>query len=234
MRRRNKEINIFSMSALDLFASAMGVFILIAVVALPYYLKTDQSLMQQSRELQQENEELRSSLESLNEQLLACRSTVENQKTSLENLQKELAQTKNQHEKCEEQQKQVFIAVVMQWPEAMVDIDLHVFTPNGDEYFFNRHNRTGSDYPGSSARLSRDTTRGPGVEVWEIPVALPGVYKVYYDYYAQNGGQQRVNVTGMVYTNKGSHPLPDISLLPRQNKRVANIKITQDGGVSVE
>ncbi len=39
-RNRNREINIFSMSALDLFASALGAFILIAVIALPYYLNT--------------------------------------------------------------------------------------------------------------------------------------------------------------------------------------------------
>jgi len=40
-RNRKQEINIFSMSALDLFASALGAFILIAIVALPYYLNTD-------------------------------------------------------------------------------------------------------------------------------------------------------------------------------------------------
>ncbi|MCP4038455.1 MAG: hypothetical protein GY733_16055, partial [bacterium] len=39
MRRRNRELNVFSMSALDLFAGAMGAFILIAVVLFPYYLK---------------------------------------------------------------------------------------------------------------------------------------------------------------------------------------------------
>jgi len=39
-RKRNREINIFSMSALDLFASALGAFILIAIIALPYYLNT--------------------------------------------------------------------------------------------------------------------------------------------------------------------------------------------------
>jgi len=39
-RQKSREINIFSMSALDLFASALGAFILITVVALPYYLNT--------------------------------------------------------------------------------------------------------------------------------------------------------------------------------------------------
>ncbi|MCP3975928.1 MAG: VWA domain-containing protein, partial [bacterium] len=37
--RRNRELNVFSLSALDLFAGAMGAFILIAVVLFPYYLK---------------------------------------------------------------------------------------------------------------------------------------------------------------------------------------------------
>jgi hypothetical protein len=39
MRRRDREINIFSMSALDLFASAMGAFILITIILMPYYKK---------------------------------------------------------------------------------------------------------------------------------------------------------------------------------------------------
>ena len=40
MRRPSREINIFSISALDLFASAMGSFILIAVMLFPYYQKS--------------------------------------------------------------------------------------------------------------------------------------------------------------------------------------------------
>ena len=41
MKRRNREINIFSMSALDLFASALGAFILIAIVMFPYFPNTN-------------------------------------------------------------------------------------------------------------------------------------------------------------------------------------------------
>lgn len=39
-RRKNREISIFSMSALDLFAAALGAFILIAVALFPYFLNT--------------------------------------------------------------------------------------------------------------------------------------------------------------------------------------------------
>lgn len=37
--RKNREINVFNMSALDLFASALGAFILISIILMPYYLK---------------------------------------------------------------------------------------------------------------------------------------------------------------------------------------------------
>ena len=40
MKRRSREISIFSMSALDLFASALGAFILIAVVIFPFFPNT--------------------------------------------------------------------------------------------------------------------------------------------------------------------------------------------------
>ena len=43
MKRRSREISIFSMSALDLFASALGAFILIAIVIFPYFPNTSRS-----------------------------------------------------------------------------------------------------------------------------------------------------------------------------------------------
>ncbi len=43
MRRRRREIDVFSMSALDLFASGMGAFIILTVVAMPFFPKTGDS-----------------------------------------------------------------------------------------------------------------------------------------------------------------------------------------------
>ena len=43
MRLRSKEINVFNMSALDLFASALGAFILITLVLFPYFPNTGDS-----------------------------------------------------------------------------------------------------------------------------------------------------------------------------------------------
>ena len=35
MKRRNRELSVFGMSSLDLFASALGAFILISVIIFP-------------------------------------------------------------------------------------------------------------------------------------------------------------------------------------------------------
>lgn len=39
MRKRNREINIFNLSMLDVLAGAMAAFLIIMVVLLPYYRK---------------------------------------------------------------------------------------------------------------------------------------------------------------------------------------------------
>jgi len=39
MKKRARDIEIFSLSAIDLFAAAMGAFALLAVILLPYYQK---------------------------------------------------------------------------------------------------------------------------------------------------------------------------------------------------
>ncbi len=66
MKPRSREINIFSMSALDLFASALGAFILIAIILLPFFpnLNRDRAkLERENAELKRENAELERALE---------------------------------------------------------------------------------------------------------------------------------------------------------------------------
>jgi len=53
MRRPSRQLNIFSISALDLFASAMGAFVIIAVILFPYYMKND-DFMERARKAEKE------------------------------------------------------------------------------------------------------------------------------------------------------------------------------------
>ena len=59
MKRRSREVSIFSMSALDLFASALGAFILLAIVMFPYFPNTgtaDQRDLEEALDRLQEEE----------------------------------------------------------------------------------------------------------------------------------------------------------------------------------
>lgn len=227
MKRKNREINIFSMSALDLFASAMGAFILIAVVALPYYLKTDKLLIENNKELTKQLKSTQESLAETKNALTECRletSRLQNQKDQAEDATK----------LCKEKLKETFIAVVMQWPETDVDIDLHVTDPNGQVFYYKKHNRERAHYPNSRANLSRDTTRGPGVEVWEIPIAKQGRYRIQYYFIQKNGGASTAKVSGNIYTNKGNYVIPKTTLRHGQKLQVATVVIDGDGNVSFE
>lgn len=111
MRLRSKEINVFNMSALDLFASALGAFILITLVLFPYFPNTgdsqervdevkaqlaqaDAELEQTSSELEQTNAELEQlrtqlkpgqeqELQALRQQLSACQAQREEAQAAL-------------------------------------------------------------------------------------------------------------------------------------------------------
>ena len=73
MKRRQKEINIFSMSALDLFASALGAFILIAVVLFPFFPNiSPEELREQLFEAQAEVATLKAKLEQCTAEKNAC------------------------------------------------------------------------------------------------------------------------------------------------------------------
>ena len=63
MKFRSREINIFRMSALDLFASALGAFILISIVLMPNFLRAEISEAGTIREAQAAKNEMQASLE---------------------------------------------------------------------------------------------------------------------------------------------------------------------------
>lgn len=70
MKLRSREINVFSMSALDLFASAMGAFMFLAIIALPFFPNTgdsSESIAELKKELQQSKTEVQQRQEKLDQ-----------------------------------------------------------------------------------------------------------------------------------------------------------------------
>jgi len=99
MKKKNRDINIFSMSALDLFASAMGAFLLIAVMALPYYLKVDPELIEEIGQLKTEIIQNETTIATLQEELKKCR---EDGAEALKEAQDRIVALKNENKQLKE------------------------------------------------------------------------------------------------------------------------------------
>ena len=79
MKRRKSEVNVFSMSALDLFASALGAFILLAVIFMPFFPNTGDH--------PKISEALRNRLQQAEAAVSRLQSQLDRQVTELERLQ---------------------------------------------------------------------------------------------------------------------------------------------------
>ena len=207
MRIRNREINVFSVSALDLFASALGAFILVSVVLMPYFLRVDP------------------------EEVNRLRGELRQARQAAEQAQNDLRECRDDLQVCEERLSQTFLAVVIQWPTPRHDVDLHIIDAAGAEFFYSRR-----AIPGRPGELSVDTTSGPGVEIWEVPVAPPGRYQVLYNLFSRHGNSDDAVVQGGVYYRDGHIRLGvrRLSVTGRDNAvLVAIVTVGEDGSVTV-
>ena len=109
MKKRNREINIFSMSALDLFASAMGAFILITIVLFPFFPNLGDSskrIVEEKARLEQERAKLRqerTGLEQERAKLKQERAKVSKTKVEDAELQREKARLEQEQARLKQE-----------------------------------------------------------------------------------------------------------------------------------
>ena len=257
MRSRSREINVFSMSALDLFASALGAFILISIVLMPYFLRLsdDEVLKLQQdlneaqaalRETRQQLDQAQNALQQCEQRAAACsqqvdalRQEVDRLRAALEQAERErdqaqpaLQRCQQELEACEEKLSKTFLAIVIQWPTSLHDVDLHIIDPTGSEFYY-----SAKTIPGRPGELSADTTVGPGVEIWEVPVAPPGEYRVLYNFFARNDNSEAARVKGGVYHRDGHRSFRDRTLTRERRANamlVAVVTVNDDGSVDID
>lgn len=205
------------MSVLDMFASALGAFILITIILFPEYNKKHQ-LEMQVVEQQQQIEADRQEISRQQQQIEAQRQRIAEDQAQIKKMQSELAKT--------------FFIIVIDWGgEPGDDVDLHVTDTRGNEYYYDSNHRK---FPGSEGQFLRDSTNGPGIEVWQLPVAQPGTYKIEYNLYRKSESTSSLTVTGSVFARKGRVALPDKTLtVVRSKRQVATVTVGQDGAVNV-
>jgi hypothetical protein len=231
MRRPSRNIEIFSMSVLDMFASALGAFIMVAIILFPYYQKNKPI----KEKLDAEIAELKRTQEDVDKTKAAAEKLEhqnDNTKAEIRKVQLaqvELNQCKQGLAACNIERGATFLLVKVGWDD-VADVDLHVTDPQGNEFFFLKSNRNGTTFPSSKGRLSTDTARGPGVEVWQIPTAQAGTYKI--EYVVESDPGRPVRVTGIVFDKSGKKPLADKTVGNGQLRVLAGtVEINADGRV---
>lgn len=218
MKSKNREINIFNMSALDLFASALGAFLLLAVVALPYFGNT---AIMDDEEAAAELQRTREALAQAQAELEACRAELESERTAR-------TQAEAQLEQCRREAQANFLLILMNWG-SQDDVDLHVTDPSGNEYYYESR-----AFSGSPARFEEDNTVGPGNEVWLHPDVSPGVYTIEYVLYGSRSGRA-VPVRGAALHNDGRLSFDEVTLPARDGERrlAAKVQVAADGRVTI-
>jgi tetratricopeptide (TPR) repeat protein len=92
------------------------------------------------------------------------------------------------------------VVVTITWNTDNTDVDLHVTEPTGEEcYYSNRETRIGG-------KLTQDVTQGYGPEMYVLPRAMKGAYKVRAHYFASdtNRTSARTKVYVTVFENWGT------------------------------
>ena len=231
MRRRQRDIEIFSMSVLDMFASALGAFILCAIILFPYYKKdqsqaraaVDAALEEKTRELDQAKGELLALQARAREQAQNVRQAAESDST--------LRQCRKDMQDCAALLAKTFLLVQIDWREA-VGVDLQVTDARGNVFSWFKTNRTGRDFPNSKAFLSIVVQTGPGIAYWVDPSASAGTYQI--SYTMQRPPDHDVEVKGFVFSHAGKLALPTTAVRSGQTRVQAGaITIADDGGVTL-
>lgn len=257
MKPRNREINIFNLSMLDVISGAMAAFLIIMVILLPYYKKEKIDyqaiivrLQQTIAQLQSQRQAAEAQAEAAREQLARAQADAQQQRERAEALARQQqsataqaeavreqlaqaqAEAQQQRERAEALARELaktFLVLYVRW-DTHDDVDLHLFDPAGAEFSF--RNKVIAGRPGE---LSEDNVNGPGNEVWEIRDAPPGEYQVYVKLYAVKDRRKPVVVKGRFFHRDGGGPFPEVSLTQeKQFERVAVLRIDSEGNVTLQ
>ena len=253
MRRRNRDITIFSLSMLDVFCGALGAFLIVMILLLPYYKKESIDFSRENEQLRQEMAAMSAELAQLQQQvqeLQAQLAEAQAQAQNTEELQQQLVEAEQRSQEAEQRAQeaeqraqeseqraqraeallnQTFLLVYVRWETQNQDVDLHVIDPSGAEFYYEQQ-----VIPGRPGELAEDSQHGPGNEVWEVTQAPPGEYQIYLKLYDQHGNPEYPTVRGKIFHRDGSFDLPSVTLTRVGSKEyMTTVVVSGDGSVSL-
>src|ERR1700694_4378273 len=115
MRRPSRNIEIFSMSVLDMFGSALGAFILISVILFPFYNQSGQ-VGQQQQKLDEVTENLKQAREQIQRQQEASKGSRAASAQAIQ-VKTQIEECNKSMSLCRIAQAQPFLVVGKEWKE---------------------------------------------------------------------------------------------------------------------
>jgi hypothetical protein len=263
MKPRNRDINIFNLSMLDVISGALGAFLIIMIILFPYYRKETidyteiiTSLQERIQSLEQQQEETtamfqaaRAEAEAAQMETQEARQALEASREEIQNLQRQVQTAMTDAEQARQQlrESQAETDVVrQQLGEAQRQL-ARTFLVIYIRWATAKHDidlhvidPTGAEFnytqkviPGRPGELSEDSQVGPGNEVWEIFNAPPGTYRVFANLFNSKGNPAIPEINGRVIHRDGSQRLNPIRLPSTGKKLMATILVKEDGTVEI-
>ena len=220
MRARNREFSILNMSFLDVICGAMGAFLIVMVILMPYYKKEAQDFLQSIGNLKQELAESSQRLEETETEL----DRAEKRITELEQeLQKSQSKNSALQRSVDEVRKRrdTPLLVGLKWPSRLVDLDLYLVQPSGHAVGFACKKR------GLTELVFDYRKGGEGAEVVISTKARPGRWKICVHLY--KGVSETIQEL-KIRASDFSKDLSFISIRGKKTcKKIAELTVTETG-----
>jgi hypothetical protein len=222
------------MSMLDVISGAMGAFLALTVILLPYYqrdLAADLAEARRAAEMAQAAE-ADARAEAERAQQMADQAMADTEAAN-ERAAQAQAETEAANERANEAMRRLsrirFVSASLRWETQNQDVDLHVVDPRGNEFSYRQPRISGA--PGE---LTQDNTRGPGTEIWQTFDLYDGVYRFYADLFARHGNSASPSVTLKILYRDGVITIPPVTLqIEQQRVLLAAVRVSPDGSVTV-
>jgi hypothetical protein len=263
-QKKNREINVFSTSAIDLFASSMGVFILLVVITLPFYTKKDNVKVEDLQKKEQQLKDLQTKLDAETQKVETLKLEVkkaEAQKAEVKKVEApkppvEIITPPTQQleeklkEKIEELEEQKLIVTSLKKEiETLKAIEPKKFLVIILKWSSERHdidlqvetpenlkyNFKNKSHKQGTGQLALDSRTGPGAEVWQSANASTGTYRVRSQFYNNYGNKNPAQLTLTILTQAGTFEIPAFEMdFSKQNSREFKFTLADDEKVSFD
>ena len=234
MRARNREFNILNMSFLDVICGAMGAFLIVMVILMPYYKKEAQDFLQSIGNLKQELAESSQRLEETETELDRAEKRIRETETELDRAEKRIRELEQELQKSQSQnsalqrsvdevrkRRDTPLLVGLKWASRLVDLDLYLVQPSGHAVGFACKKR------GLTELVFDYRKGGEGAEVVISTKARPGRWKICVHLY--KGVSETIQEL-KIRASDFSKDLSFISIRGEKTwKKIAELTVTETG-----